>query len=221
MSLMIDAFVTGPLMVSTYVLRCDGQCCVVDPGSMGRDALIDALSDWGADVDQIWLTHGHGDHIAGVVPLKQMFPAATVTCSAVDAPLLNDPRANLSAAFGLSVTAPAPDSLVQPHQTLSIGPSQWTVLDTAGHTAGGVSFYCPDEAVVLTGDALFAGSIGRTDIPGGDLPTLITNIERALLSLPGQTRVLPGHGGATTIEAERRHNPFLSGLGQSGGEWYN
>jgi glyoxylase-like metal-dependent hydrolase (beta-lactamase superfamily II) len=209
MSLMIDTFVTGPLMVSTYVLRCQGECCVVDPGSMGRDALIESLAEDGTAVGQIWLTHGHGDHLAGVTLLKRMFPAAKVYCSAVDAPLLEDSQANLSAAFGLSGTAPAPDSLVQPGQTLSVGSSQWTVLDTSGHTAGGVSFYCPDEAVAITGDALFAGSIGRTDIPGGDLPGLIANIGRSLLSLPDETRVLPGHGEATTIGDERRGNPFL------------
>ena len=96
---------------------------------------------------------------------------------------------------------------------LACGRSRWDVLDTAGHTPGGVSYYCKEAGAVLSGDALFASGIGRTDIPGADTARLVGNIRSALLSLPDETRVLPGHGPATTIGTERRMNPFLSGAG--------
>jgi len=101
------------------------------------------------------------------------------------------------------------DELLKPGDTLTMGEVTWNVLDTSGHTKGGLSFYCPQESVVMTGDALFCGSIGRSDIPDGDGELLIENIRNNLMTLPDNTRVLPGHGPETTIGAEKRSNPFL------------
>ena len=209
MSLTIDTFVTGPLEVNTYVLRSAGACCVVDPGSMMPDRFTSFLSDEAIDVSQIWLTHGHGDHIAGAGMLKGMFPAAAVHCPAGDVDMLTDPVANLSTWYDVSITAPPPEVTIRPGDSLALGDTTWQVLDTSGHTAGGVSFHCRAEGVVLTGDALFAGGVGKTEIPGGDMDRLIGNIFSELLALPDETRALPGHGPATTIGAERRNNFFL------------
>ncbi len=209
MALTIDTFVTGPLDVNTYVLASAAECCVVDPGSMMDDRFTRFLIDGRIDVAQIWLTHGHGDHIAGVGTLKKMFPAAKVHCPAADDDMLADAGKNLSSWYEISVTAPPADALIQPGDTLSLGQTAWQVLDTSGHTPGGVSFYCPTERVVLTGDALFAEGIGKTEIPGGDMDRLVANIFTELLALPDETRALPGHGPETTIGTERRTNFFL------------
>jgi len=209
MSLRIDIFVTGPLAVSTYLLRSDDDCCAVDPGGPGPHTLEQVLVDKKIELRQIWLTHGHGDHIAGVGPLKERFPSARLCCPAADAAMLTDAERNLSRLYEFSVACPAPDELIRPGDALTIGQTQWLALDTSGHTPGGMSYYCRDEGVVLTGDALFSGGIGRTDLPAADSQQLLENIRRQLLSLPDDTKILPGHGPTSTIQGERRFNPFL------------
>jgi glyoxylase-like metal-dependent hydrolase (beta-lactamase superfamily II) len=209
--LRIDAFLTAPLETNTYLLRCGQECWVVDPG-WGLDDLIAVLRRQGPAPTRIVLTHGHGDHIAGVGELKAAFPAAAVCCPAGDQAMLTDPGKNLSGVFGFDVTVDPPDELLQPGQTLAMENLEWTLLDTSGHSPGSLSYYCAQAGVVLVGDALFAGSIGRTDIPGASEPELLARIKANLLSLPDATRVLPGHGPATTIGREKRTNPFLVGL---------
>ena len=123
--------------------------------------------------------------------------------------MLGDAGLNMSASFGMMVVGPEPDELLAPGGVISIGSSQWQVLDTSGHSPGGVSYYCGRAQAVLTGDALFCGSIGRTDIPGAQHDLLLKNIKEHLLVLPDRTKVLPGHGPDTTIGRERRTNPFV------------
>jgi len=206
----IDILVTAPLETNTYVLRAGGECWVVDPGLSGE--LMGLLGRQAPPPTRILLTHGHGDHIAGVGELKAAFAGILLCCPAADAEMLTDAEKNLSAPFGFDITADMPNELVQPGQTLAMGELTWKVLDTSGHSPGGVSYYCAGAGVVLVGDALFAGSIGRTDIPGASEAVLLANIKSNLLSLPEETRVLPGHGPATTIGREKRTNPFLVGI---------
>jgi hydroxyacylglutathione hydrolase len=211
MSLKMETFVTGPLQVNTYLLQYGDSCAVIDPGSMMTDAFTRFLDKAEATIDQIWLTHGHGDHIAGVALLKQKFPDATVYCPAADADMLADPTVNLSNWYMVEITSPPADALINPGDVLTLGETSWSVLDTSGHTPGGVSFYCESENTVFTGDALFASSIGKTEIPTGDIGRLLGNIHDHLLTLPDETRVLPGHATSTTIGRERAVNAFLQG----------
>lgn len=211
MTVQIDTLVLGPLETNCYVLRDAGVCAVVDPG-LSPGPLLGMLQDQGASPDMVLLTHGHCDHLAGTAAVQAAFPNVKICCPAEDARMLTDPEANLSGAFGLAMTAPEADELLRPGQAVAVGGSSWQVLDTAGHTPGGVSYYCADAGVVIVGDALFAGSIGRTDIPGASEEVLLRNIREVLLALPDATRVLPGHGPETTIGRERSANPFLLGL---------
>lgn len=211
MSLTIETVVTGPMGVNSHVIGCDGHCVVIDPGGMaGIDPLPAFLAERDLTPEAIWLTHGHGDHIAGIAALRALFPEIQICCPAADAAMLGEPALNLSSGFGWAVRAPNADRLVSPGDVLTVGESQWAVLDTSGHTPGGVSYYCPAAKAVLVGDALFAGSIGRTDLPGADERQLLNNIDTALMSLPAETAVLPGHGPASTIGREKTSNPFLA-----------
>ena len=207
-NLQIDVLVLGPLGANCYVLRADGDCWVVDPGWPG--VLPQWLAQAGAAPSRILLTHGHGDHIGGAAELKQAFPQALLCCPADDAAMLANPELNLSSLFFLELVAPPADELLQPGRALALGHTNWLVLDTSGHTPGGVSFYCAEAKTVLTGDALFEQSVGRTDFPGASSSRLIGNIFKSLLSLPDDTKVLAGHGLSTTIGDERLRNPYLS-----------
>jgi len=209
MSLLVDRLLLGSFQTNCYILRSGPSCVIVDPAAPA-EALIQMLDSQGAQPDKIWLTHGHGDHISGIAALKECFPDVIVCCPVGDAHMLSDPRANLSSMFGLEVRAPRAEQLLEPGTAVMVGPTSWQVLDTSGHSPGGVSFYCQAENLVITGDALFAGSIGRTDIPGADTARLLRNIQEQLLVLPDETRVLPGHGPDTTMGREKRANPFLA-----------
>lgn len=218
--LRIDTLVLGEMMTNCYVLTCAEPapagsvglaveaCWVVDPG-LAPKPLLAFLRKKGLAPQRVLLTHGHGDHIAGVGQLKRAYPGAIVTAPEGDAKMLQDPIKNLSAAFGLDLTAPPADELVRPGEVLKMGALEWRVLDASGHTPGGVAYHCAAAGVVLTGDSLFAESIGRYDLPGADGAQLLRNIRGNLFTLPDGTRVLPGHGEPTTIAHEKRHNPFV------------
>lgn len=185
---------------------------VIDPG-LGRqpDLLLAYAAHHQIVIEKIILTHGHGDHIAGVDAVRDAWPKAELLIGGPDAPMLTDPQLNLSAPFGFDVVVETPVSRhLEPGMELLLGDLKWSVLDTSGHSPGGRSLYCPEAGVVFTGDALFAGSIGRTDFPGSDHRRLIANIRRHLLTLPGDTAVYSGHGPATTVRNEQKSNPYLS-----------
>lgn len=215
--LRIQSFVEFTFGENAYVVSTrseDGHTVgwVIDPSfPPAVEELLGYVAAEKIAVEKILLTHGHGDHIAGVDVVHRAHPCAQVGIAPADQPMLGDARKNLSAMFGMELAIEAPvDLALTSETTLTLGPLSWRVLDTSGHSPGGISLYCAKAGVVFTGDALFPGSIGRTDFPGSNGRQLVANIRRHLLTLPDETAVYAGHGPATTIGIERKSNPFLA-----------
>ena len=206
--LSLEIFELGPLETNCYIIKNDDQCWVVDPGGC-PESLLHYFSKAGLRPTQILLTHGHGDHIGGVADLMSNFPDCKLVCPEADAFMLSDPVANLSMMLGLNITTPTPTATCQGGETLDFKGPEVRILDTSGHTPGGVSFYLPSISSVITGDSLFAEGIGRTDLPGANTDQLISNIRTNLLSLPDETAVFPGHGSDSTVGHEKMYNPYV------------
>lgn len=199
----IQCFTVTPFQENCYVLSHGGETIVVDPGEAAPE-LIAAIA--GAKVTMIFNTHCHCDHSGGNAELMKRTGAPLVAHEA-DLPLLRT-ISQQGAMFGVRVPAsPDPDRFIEEGDTIDIGGAKLKVFHTPGHAPGHVVLV--GDGFVIAGDTLFAGSIGRTDLPGGDYDTLIRAIREKLLVLPDETRVFSGHGPATTIGAERRSNPFV------------
>jgi len=167
--------------------------------------------DHGLDVQAIVLTHSHLDHIAGVREVRSAFGGKVpVWIHRAEEKFPGDPMLNLSAGWpGAPITAPDPERLLDDGERIRLGRTVWEVRHVPGHAPGNIALYNAQAKVVIAGDALFAGSIGRTDLPGGDHDLLLRSIREKLYTLPDETTVLPGHGPATTIGNEKRTNPFV------------
>lgn len=185
---------------------------IIDPGFPPQPReLLRVVEQHGLRPIGILLTHCHPDHFAGIPAIRAAYPDLPISAPGDEAHMLTDADANLSAAMGFAVTAPPAERLIKPGEALTLGSLTWEVRDVAGHSPGGLAFYCAAAGVVFSGDALFAGSIGRVDFPGCSGARLLRNIQEQLLTLPDETVVYSGHGPATTIGVERRRNPFLQG----------
>jgi hydroxyacylglutathione hydrolase len=183
------------------------ECAVVDPGEEAG-LILHKIEQEGVRAVGIWVTHAHLDHVMGVARVRAA-TGAPVWLHPADRPLY-DRVSQQAVAFGLRAEQPPPPDSSWSHGDVArVGRLTFSVRHTPGHSPGSVALV--GEGVVFSGDVLFQGSIGRTDLPGGDFGTLIGSIERELLVLPDATIVYSGHGPQTTIGAERRSNPFLSG----------
>jgi len=211
----IATFVDAQFGENAYVVwrREGGPCWIVDPGLPPSDTQIRRhVEQKSLAPEALILTHGHLDHIAGVPAILKAFGTVAVYMADAAKGALVDPGENLSADFGLPVVVgPIATVDLAAGQTLTLDGSRWKVLDTSGHSPGGRSLYCGEVGIVIVGDALFQGSIGRTDFHHSDHALFIHNIKEKLLSLPDETLVYSGHGPVTTIGAERASNPFLQG----------
>jgi len=207
----VHTIVSMPFEENTYVVHLPTakDVVVIDPG-LEPEAILEYLREEDLHVSAILNTHGHADHIAGNADLKTAFPGAPLIAGVNEAKLLIDANANLSAAFGMPVTSPPADRLVQEREIVNAAGISFEVLDVPGHSPGHVVFlYRGRPNVVFGGDVLFRGSIGRYDFPGSDGRLLMEGIRTKLFTLPADTLVYPGHGPVTTIGHERQNNPFV------------
>lgn len=196
----------GPFAANCYIIACPETlaAAIVDPGQ--PDPWIRrVVAENGLQVTGIWLTHGHVDHIGGV-EWALSWTGAPLLAPGAEAELLADPVLNGSTFAPPECAILRADRWLRHGDTLQLGRLTFQVIHTPGHTPGGVCFYTPGH--LISGDTLFAGGVGRTDLPGGDEGLLLGSIRKRLYILPGDTRVYPGHGPATTIGDEREYNPF-------------
>ena len=204
-----EILAVGPLQCNCSILgdETSREAIVVDPGG-DISRIVAILEKHGLTVKQIIITHAHIDHIAGAARLKQL-TGAPILYNQNDLPLVK--MMDIQAAW-LGVPTPevpAPDDTLNDGKIIAVTGLAGSILHTPGHTEGSVCLYLPRESLLLAGDTLFAGSIGRTDLPGGDQRKILASIRESLLPLPLDTTVIPGHGPRTTIGAERESNPFL------------
>lgn len=169
---------------------------------------MDVINHCELSVKAIINTHGHVDHIGVNGELKQT-TGAPLLIGLADAPMLPEPSGNLSLYLEKLVSSPKADRLLQDGDCVAFGEEILQIIATPGHTKGGLCLYSTDAGVLFSGDTLFAGAIGRSDLPGGDSVELLESIKNKLMTLPDDTTVYPGHGNPTTIGEEREFNPFL------------
>lgn len=183
-------------------------CWCVDVGGQPQP-MLQAMQRLGLVPQAIVLTHTHVDHIAGVRDLLKSTGPLPIWVHRDEQAWLLDPELNLSEAAGLPSTTPAAERLLEHDQTIELAGQPWRVIHVPGHSPGSVGLYHAPSELLIGGDALFSGSIGRTDLPGGNHDQLLESIRTRFYTLPDSTKVLPGHGPATTIGQEKRSNPFV------------
>ncbi len=214
--MIVDQLVLGAYENNCYVIRKEKdskKCLIIDTG-LDVDPLIEYLENNKLDPVAVICTHGHADHIAGISQVHEIYPSMKIVIHKNDADMLTSADLNLSTMADVEIQAKPADIIIDHPHEICLADMCFDVLETPGHTPGGICLYFKDEKVLFAGDTLFAGSVGRTDFPGYDQQRahrqLIESINEKLINLPLETRVYPGHGDVTSIEYEKRNNPYLN-----------
>ncbi|WHH59067.1 MBL fold metallo-hydrolase [Petroclostridium sp. X23] len=205
--MILEVIPVGPIQANCYIVgdKDTNEVAVIDPGEEGN-RIVDGLQKKGYKAKYIIATHGHADHIGAVKYLKQ-HTLAPVMIHGNDSECLIDSKKNLSIYMGVESVQVAADIILEDSMTFTVGRYDFKVLYTPGHSPGGVCVLT--NSILFSGDTLFNGSVGRTDLPGGNHQQLIGSIRQKLLALPDDTIVYPGHGAKTTIKKEKESNPFI------------
>jgi len=207
--MIFESFEVGPLGVNCFILGCEDtrEGVIIDAGG-NAERIISAVEKHGLIIRKVINTHGHFDHIGANRAVLERFNAELLIHSA-DAPLLNR-AADVARAYGIrGENSPQPADFLTDGMSITFGNYQISVLHTPGHTQGGCCLYIESEKKIITGDTLFADSIGRTDLPGGSHEQLLESIRSKLFTLPDDVVAYPGHGPETTIGHEKQHNPYF------------
>lgn len=199
-----QTFIGGIFDTNAYLVQVPGGNILIDAPTGSSDW----VSDMAVRLDLLLITHGHIDHIHDAAKMKRKF-RCKVAYHRDGIPLITDPEFFKDFGLFLETEPVHPDFLIEETPKIELCGIPFHVLLVPGHCPGSLCFYSPDHEILFGGDVLFAGSIGRTDLPGGDHKLLIRGIQEKILALPDETTVLPGHGPTTTIGEERRNNPFL------------
>lgn len=211
-SLVVQMFTVGPVQENCFICWSSEskRALVIDPGEEAP-RLLEAIEQLELSVEAILLTHTHFDHIGAVTPVAKA-TGAPVYCPELERHVLADIMSYVPwPGFGPFESYEA-DQTVKGGERLELAGLEIDVIATPGHSVGHVTYSIPAEHVIFSGDVLFQGSVGRTDLPGGDWPTLLDSIRALIATLPGDTTVYPGHMGTTTLAAEVATNPFLQEL---------
>jgi len=205
--LIFEGFEVGPMAANCYIIGCEKTAvgAVVDPGAEGG-RILKQLERLKLKCKHIILTHGHVDHISALKEVREA-TGAEVMIHKDDAGMLTSPAQNLSLFMGSMLKFKEADRLLEDGEKIKVGNVTLEVIHTPGHTPGGICLKVGND--LISGDTLFAGSVGRSDFPGGDHNVLINSIKTKLLAFPDETKVYPGHGPASTIGQEKKINPFL------------
>jgi hydroxyacylglutathione hydrolase len=211
--MIVEMLTVGPFQENCYVLGDEGSGIgtVIDPGDEATRIAL-AVERLGLEIGQIIVTHAHVDHVGALVPLADEYLCPVLMHEEAEAMLKTVPQQAMMMGLRFG-RIPQVDRHVGDDEVLEVGSLRLHALYTPGHAPGHLAFHVEEEGVVFSGDALFAGSVGRTDLTGGSMELLIQTISERLLTLPDETRVLSGHGPETTIGRERQTNPFLGGGG--------
>lgn len=211
MKLAVNGLVVGPIQSNCYIVwdKDTSRGAVVDPGG-DLENIKRAVGEAGCSVEWVLLTHGHFDHVFYAQDIAEIY-GAKIAIHPSDVELMHDTLDIAESFYNLGEYKPAePDKLLSDGDIIAIGDLQIRVMHTPGHSPGGVCYDC--GTVVFTGDTLFAGSVGRTDFPGGSFEQLVSSIKNKLFVLDDSVIVLPGHGPQSSIGAEKRSNPFVQGV---------